>query len=628
MAAAFLALLACGKQDPQRPVPQQSGISFRLSGAAYEGSGQERTAAGSYDRVELAVADAGGRIVDGLKTGYDRASSTVYLEGLREGEYRLLVLGIKGDSGSDGAVVNHIDELSDTWLELPGDAFPLKAEYFYSSTPFSVVRSATPEGFEYVADLSGTVEQKRIVSRVDFSFVFSNPYVEAAALSRRAVLEAPVFYTGLSAGGSYSGASSGGDIELDVSGGISCLFFPTVGEKPLEGRAELRTRDLRGGEYLRGYVFSGAAPGANRISPMPIEAVHPEDRSGLMFVSEEHYSGGAHEYILQDGEHHDVYTDKAQRSFNTAEPLQISVTDDGRLHLRFYSPRDLRNLLVKAKIPGAGDEYFELAYFDRMPAFGDFYELLPLASCDVFLRSESGRIAELKQADAGTLAGMTFKIESDDPYLQKLQEIRHGWTVHFSLYGGDPEREDGGPAGNWMGIRPVHCREAVAFFLNFTYMIDMPEHEQILRDNQDRLYGNGGVDDKVSVETVLSQMRQPRTVQVGLVYTGNLVYGLGGGHVFGAYQGGWLGHYTSTFSCEIMFHELGHVMGYSHDSSFTYGPWAQELMNNFYVDHLAQMPVDSPDYLNSRQNPNLYPREPMTAAAARFICPDETHMHN
>ena len=55
-----------------------------------------------------------------------------------------------------------------------------------------------------------------------------------------------------------------------------------------------------------------------------------------------------------------------------------------------------------------------------------------------------------------------------------------------------------------------------------------------------------------------------------------------------------------------MFHELGHVMGYSHNSAFTYGPWAQELMNRFYVDHLDMMPVDSPDYLNSRQNPNIY----------------------
>ena len=157
-----------------------------------------------------------------------------------------------------------------------------------------------------------------------------------------------------------------------------------------------------------------------------------------------------------------------------------------------------------------------------------------------------------------------------------------------------------------MGIRPVHCREAVALFLNFTYMIDMPEHEQILRANADRLYGNGGPEDKVSAEAVLRQMRQPRTLRVGLVYPGNGVIGLGGGSTFGAYQQAWFQHYFNTYSCEIMFHELGHVMGYSHSSSFTYGPWAQELMNNFYVEHIGEMPIDSPSYLDSAQNPNRY----------------------
>lgn len=137
-------------------------------------------------------------------------------------------------------------------------------------------------------------------------------------------------------------------------------------------------------------------------------------------------------------------------------------------------------------------------------------------------------------------------------------------------------------------------------------MIDMQEHEDILRANEDRLYGNGGVTDKVSAETVLKQMRQPRSLRVGLVYTGNGVLGLGGGDVFGAYQGAWISHYTDTYACEVMFHELGHVMGYSHDSAFTYGPWAQELMNQFYVDHLYLMPIDSPDYLKSKQSPALY----------------------
>ena len=101
-------------------------------------------------------------------------------------------------------------------------------------------------------------------------------------------------------------------------------------------------------------------------------------------------------------------------------------------------------------------------------------------------------------------------------------------------------------------------------------------------------------------------MRQQRTLQVGLVYSGNGVAGLGGGSTYGAYQQAWFEHYWNTYSCNIMFHELGHVMGYGHSSSFTYGPWAEELMNNFYVNNLRQMPIDSKNYLNSSSNPNKY----------------------
>ena len=134
----------------------------------------------------------------------------------------------------------------------------------------------------------------------------------------------------------------------------------------------------------------------------------------------------------------------------------------------------------------------------------------------------------------------------------------------------------------------------------------MPEHEEILRANEDRLYGNGGVNDKVTPDVVLRQMRQERTLNVDLVYPGNGVIGLGGGSSYGVWQTGWLSHYTNTYACEIMFHELGHVMGYNHSSAFTYGPWAQELMNHFYVNHLDDMPINSSSYLNSSKNPNLY----------------------
>jgi len=325
-----------------------------------------------------------------------------------------------------------------------------------------------------------------------------------------------------------------------------------------------------------------------------------------MFITEQRYAEGNHGLILQDDEPASVYTDKTERNFNTASPLQLSFTPEGNLHARFYSPRELSGVLVRALVPSVCDEYFDLAYFDRIPAFADFTGTAAPAIRSGLYRTESGRIVRITEPGQEDLAGAKFKVISDDPYWGKLQKIIHGWNIRFDLYGGDPTKPDGGPAGNWMGIRPVHCREAVALFLNFTYMIDMPEHERILKENEDRLYGNGGTEDKVTAETVLKQMRQERTINVGLVYTGNNVMGLGGGSTFGAWQGGWTDHYTSTYACEVMFHELGHVMGYNHSSSFTYGPWAQELMNNFYISHLAEMPVDSPDYLNSSRNPNLY----------------------
>lgn len=626
--AASLIVLSCTSEPvPSIPVPGNGddAIRFTLSygpigGDASPAAAQAPAPAG-YDRVEFFVCDAAdGNQVKGIKGYYDKETSSIEIEGLREGEYRIQVLGIKGDSSADGATVNSITNVSDVWISFPEDlGRPLSAEYFYSSTAFKVEYLPGPEGSIASADIPGNIVQQRIVGRMDFTMEYSNPYIGSAVLSETAVLEMPRFYTSMAADGSFSGQSDGTMSAMDLQTCRDYLFLPSCGGSEVSGRATVRTRDYRGGTTERSYTFAAAPVTGSRISPVKIRAVHPDDNSGTMFMTENLYQSRNYGLILQDDEHHEIYADKSQRYFNTSEPLQIELTEEGQLHIRFYSPKDVSGLLVRALIPGLCEEYIDLAYFDRVPAFADFYETVPFLEKDVVCRTESGRLAAIPQCSAESLSGVSFRLESDDPYWSKLKNIIHGWNIRFDLYGGDPTKEDGGPKGNWMGIRPVHCREAVALFLNFTYMIDMPEHERILRENEDRLYGNGGVNDKVSPETVLAQMRQNRTINVGLVYTGNRVYGLGGGMVFGAYQAGWLNHYTSNYACEVMFHELGHVMGYTHDSAFTYGPWAQELMNKFYVSHLSELPVDSASYLNSKQNPNLYPKEPMAASAAYCV---------
>lgn len=604
--ACCMTVWSCMKEDIVLPEAGHTGeISFSLDYRGYEGIRETKSTAADYDRVEFAVVDSDGKRVRDLKGYYDKRSSAIRIEGLRSGAYRLLVLGMKGDWLSDRVETHDIDDLTDVWISFPEDlGKPLSAEYFHSSTPFHVTAADTPSGTVYDTDVSGQITQKRIVGRVDFSFAFRKADIEASVLSNTVTIHSPGFCTGMSADGTFSGRTDPEAYVIDMSEGRTCHFLPTA--ESSDGTVEMHTRDYRGNTIRRNYGFIISPVSPNHIYSMEVDVVHPEDKTGTLFVTETFYKSGGHGKILQDDEPHTIYTDKTLRNFNTAKPLQVSVLPDGQLHVRFYSPREVAGVLIKAKIPSVSDSFFDLAYFDRIPAFADFHEDLPLTAEKALYRTDEGSIVEIPRMAPEDLSEIEFRIESKDPYWAKLEQIIHGWNIRFDLFGGDPTLPDGGPQGNWMGIRPVHCREAVAFFLNFTYMIDMPEHERILRDNQDRLYGNGGVDDKVSVETVLSQMRQTRTINVGLVYPGNGVVGLGGGSTFGAYQPGWTSHYTSLYSCEIMFHELGHVMGYSHSSSFTYGPWAQELMNHFYVEHLAEMPVDSPEYLQSSNNPNLY----------------------
>ncbi|HJC92918.1 MAG TPA: hypothetical protein H9752_01595 [Candidatus Phocaeicola excrementigallinarum] len=605
-----LFLVACEQTDQtdNRGEPR-GGLVFRLRTAGYE-SEEGRSVSvekADYDRVEYYVTDEDGYVVDGIKSFYDPSAAELRLEGLREGEYHLLVLGIDGDWEWDRAVVRELRHQSDEWLAFPADLHrPLEAEYFYSLNPFRVTSATGPDGKEEGVTFSGDVVQRRIVGRADFSFSFNNEYVRHAVTGLKVRLDNVRFRTGFSGDGMFSGQSDGITDELDVSLSAGKLFLPTVDDSPLAGEVEVLTRNCQGHQVRRVFAFGGLSVSGNRIERIHTRVEHPDDRTGTMFFTEAAYREGAYGRILQDGETKDVYADSRSRSFNTARPLQAEVTGEGQLHLRFYSPRELKNVTVRARIPSVDPEYFDLAYFESLPAFADFYRELPLLTGDGVYRTESGRNLHLAALEPAILQGMELKVDADDDYWRKLQQIKHGWNISFGLYGGDPDKTDGGPTGNWMGIRPVHCREVVALFINFTYMIDMPEHEEILRANEDRLYGNGGVTDKVTAETVLAQMRQERSLTVGLVYPGNGVVGLGGGSVFGAYQSAWLRHYYDTYACEVMFHELGHVMGYSHSSSFTYGPWAQELMNKFYVEHIHEMPVDSPDYLDSKNNPNLY----------------------
>lgn len=598
-------LSGCKDETTLSSSVSSEGVEFQLRPVGYEGAqegAEEMSRSGNgYDALHLLLLDGTGRPVQGVKWSYDRSVSSLRLEGLHEGSYRLQIVGIRGNASHDGLQVNDQAGGDEVWLTFSGAARPLEAEYYYSSTPLDVTVSG---GREQVS-ISGEVIQRPLCGRLAFGFAFASTDVERTVSERRASLQGLSLASSFSASGEWSGYGEPASLELALDSVTAFRFLPTDPDLSAEGNVKVETHHFLGMRTRLDYPF-GLDPLETGVSvPVMTNVVHPDDRQAAVYVAAADLPTVYTRRILSDDEPWEVYTDQSQRRFNTASPLQAWIDGEGWLRMRFYSPRGLGKVTVRASFPGKAEE-IDIAYLDSVPPFIDLERKLPLAERTALCRTAEGKLMEWGPVDPSLLAQAKISLHSDDPYWAKLGEIRHGWNIYWGLYGGDPTRPDGGPVGNWMGIRPVHCRESIALFLNFTYMIDTPEHEQILRENEDILYGNGGPTDKVTAETVLAQMRQSRTLCVGLVYPGNGIVGLGGGSTFGAYQQAWLQHYWNAYSCEIMFHELGHVMGYSHSSSFTYGPWAQQLMNHFYVDHLKDFPIDSPHYLESSSNATLY----------------------
>ena len=135
-------------------------------------------------------------------------------------------------------------------------------------------------------------------------------------------------------------------------------------------------------------------------------------------------------------------------------------------------------------------------------------------------------------------------------------------------------------------------------------MISTQEFVDHLMTFQGQIVDNSGAELDLSI--VPGQFINHGGFNVGLVYAGNGVLGLGGGRTWGVYQQAYMQHYYNTYSANIMFHELGHCIGYSHSSGMSYGPWAEQCANYYYVNNLSTFPVYSIDILNSRYNPNLY----------------------
>lgn len=612
---ACVCLVGCEQEHDVWTQEERNGIVFKLYNAGFQDEKESRAAVETvdYDRLDFYIMNEQGEPVEGIKSMYNPLTKEIIAEGLRKGNYTLLVLGVKGNAAQDGATIATLHHITDQWLSFPADMDkPLGAEYFYAKAPFTVVVEETGRGEQEVITMEQEVTLRRIVGRMDIACKFNNLYVEHASSGSKLRLSNAVFYTSLSADGKYSGQTSGNLREIDLDNNWSFCFLPSVDGLSEEdgGEVIIRTRTYRGETIQRSFSFQQIPVTANRITKVNLQITHPEDTRGTLFVTEKAYNASEHSLILQDDEPVSVYTDGLQRSFSALEPLQIKITEDYRFHVRFYCPRPMRGVTIKATIPSVTKEKLDFAYFDLIPGLGDVYLDIPRLNQSAMFYTETGKQIRINSLSPELLHEAVFSVESEDECWKKLSAIKYPYGISsFSLYGGDPSKPDGGANGNWKGIRPVHCREAVAVILNVAYMISQDEEmEQLMKANEDKYKDDAGR--PVSADKLLSQLRQGYMLKVGLVNAAfSNTVGLGGtSGVYGMSQDRWVYHYDTNWAPTTIYHELGHVMGYGHSSTLTYGYWSEQVVNKYYQSHIQDFPVNSWTYLRTRENPNLYNR--------------------
>lgn len=550
-----------------------------------------------FDTIQAYVLNREGEIVTDSEVKCLK-SGEIMAEGLRTGDYELLILAIKGEYAEDGATIHKIENTSSPWLSFDENvpARPLKAGYYYTKHPFSVV--------------TGEVQQEEIripqaMGRASFDLQYMSDYVRETVVDCNFLPSTESrCSSALHANGKYSGSRS---IEpFSLSEQTQLLLFPTV-DGGLSGKVVLKTTNHRKESFETKYDIR-AIVSAAKDTPIEVQAVHPTDNEGLTIIkklTQENFRT-----ILADNEPASVYTNAKLRSFHVSKPLQINVDKDS-LYLKFYSPVGIKDVRVTAKSAGM-EEFVEFIHIDSIPAFADIRVPVQLKG---MYRTETGRMEFFSAGDIDP-ATLTFNVSCPDPYWAKISQIKAKWKISFSLYGADPVT--GGLNGSWKGIRPVHCREVVALYLNIGYMCTMPEFQQFVV-NDLKLYDNNRYwMSKEEQAGIVPKLERLPELVVGLVSTEhNGAGGLGGGNVWGVTQACFFQHYKNEGQkCTNIFHELGHCMGYNHNSNMTYGGndpslgsrkgWANGGADWFYGANTSKFPVNSKEILKSYNSPNRY----------------------
>ena len=510
--------------------------------------------------------------------------SRLTVDGLKAGDYTIAFLAA-AEPEPGRATVSDPERLAETWLANPEAEAPLDEQFFYRRVELSIGREQAP--------MAQTVLMERCVGRVDVDLNLSSEYMER--FIRRVEVEfddpSEAVSTTLDAAGRYGGA--GGIGTYDVTRNRSFYSLPSLGA--LSGTVTVDSERSDGTSFVRRYRFSGCRIEAGRVARIRIDYRHPESREGLLYVRESDFGRFGTDTMFLADEPRGVFYSASRRSFYPNAPLQVSVAEDHRLRMRFYSPVEIRDVKILCRFNKFSPEFVELAHFDRIYPFMEASFPLPVVSSERTFTTAGGRKIVVPAQPGLTNEEVSLVIQTDDPFMEKVRRIDSRWYIRFSAYSADNGH------AYWRHMNPLLCRHGVALALNMAFMFSSEEFNEEMNKYEGRLLDNGR--NPIDLDGLRQRIRSHGGLVLGCVAG---VGRLGGGQTYGlanyCYTGVYFdatppGSHPHNYARQAMFHEYGHCLGYSHSSTMTYGDQWTVLCATVFVrmGSEGKLPVCSKD---------------------------------
>lgn len=553
-------------------ISTQPNFGIEVTSRAGEGIAETSDSIEAYaapagmSHLEYILTDGDGRVLNHHYARLEDDFSRLTLEGLACGQYSIYFLATGPDAGN----ASKTDPASpaEPWVVNAKENEPVNSLHYHKKVDFAIGFDQQPVREQVVLDLA--------VARVDVVLGMNNLSLWRNVKSVTLTVNGEV-HTQLNADGTYGGMASLDSIALDRSKSVmSFTTFPS--EEPVSGTVEVVSALDNGTEFTTTYKFSDLGLQQGKISRIEVPYRHPEASSGRLYVLEKEISRFDTDTMFMADEPREVFYNTSRRSFYTKTPLQLTIGEGGALSVKYFSPIGLKNVRVLARLRSLGseytdDEWFDLAYFESIPAFLEGLFKMPLADRECTFSTTSGRVIRVPAQPSLKAADIELKFEAESEFLDKIAQIESNVYVSFWKY-----QADNGHA-TWKHMTPDLCRHAVALAYNMGYMFSSPEFNEELDKYEGVLVGNDGKT-VIDLETIRTKLRNYKKFRFGKAQGGGYAglgaadgtYGLADYCYTGVYHDKTpVGSDPHNYARQAMFHEFGHCLGYNHSSNMTYG---------------------------------------------------------